>query len=530
MIPQCPRVAPAALFILTLMVASLFAVIGVDPHHDGVMLKQATDVAGGRILFREVFTQQGALPVLIQALSMVLFGRYLIVVRLSAAVFYALTSLALWHAWAKILPRWAATASCIIWLLMAPYYTRLFMPWPSVYALLFQALSLCLLLASLDRAHRGWLFAAGATSCMAFWCRQPVGILLGLAILVVLVILSAARMTPRGGWLKNTGVFMCGWLAVSSAFLAWLSLSGALRDWWLQTFVAAHAFAMKYGGGGTVYAVMRALLTRNGSWRPDGALLWLLLPLACVLLFVVACYEIGVRRKTTPANARVLAVSAIGIASWFQYYPLPCARHVYWGATPMVGLYLYLLIVLWRGENASGIRASCTSPKTLCALLVTLCMTAPLAACIVSNIRAGILTLQRAATECVTVEYPPVLRRMRVPRAAAAVYADAARTINGYLDSHPSTQFITLGQDALYLVFTERTPKVHPMYVNWRWINRSVYPDYRRTMTGYIHEHKPLILSYRPKLEGYYTLAIFAGGKAFLLAPVDNEEPRSLSE
>ena len=48
-------------FLLTVGVVGALAVLQVDPHHDGVMLKPAFDVAAGQTLFRDTFTQYGAL-------------------------------------------------------------------------------------------------------------------------------------------------------------------------------------------------------------------------------------------------------------------------------------------------------------------------------------------------------------------------------------------------------------------------------------------------------------------------------------
>jgi hypothetical protein len=43
------------LFFLTFAVAGYFSTLGIDPHHDGIMLKPAIDFAEGKILFKESF-------------------------------------------------------------------------------------------------------------------------------------------------------------------------------------------------------------------------------------------------------------------------------------------------------------------------------------------------------------------------------------------------------------------------------------------------------------------------------------------
>jgi len=79
---------PLALFALTLTIASIFSVLGVDPHHQGIMFKPAFDVAHGQMLFRDTFTQYGALTTLLHAWALRIFGDYLVVIQIETALFY----------------------------------------------------------------------------------------------------------------------------------------------------------------------------------------------------------------------------------------------------------------------------------------------------------------------------------------------------------------------------------------------------------------------------------------------------------
>ena len=59
----------AFVFTITLIIASIFSCIGVDELLDAIMFKPAIDVAEGKMLFRDTFTQYGALTTLLQAFS-----------------------------------------------------------------------------------------------------------------------------------------------------------------------------------------------------------------------------------------------------------------------------------------------------------------------------------------------------------------------------------------------------------------------------------------------------------------------------
>jgi 4-amino-4-deoxy-L-arabinose transferase-like glycosyltransferase len=100
-------------FLFTLAVASLFLTLDADPHHDGIMLKPAVDVANGEILFKQMFTQYGALVTFLQALALGIFGKYLIVIRLLTAFFYAIIATVIWMIWSRLIPQWLASLTCI---------------------------------------------------------------------------------------------------------------------------------------------------------------------------------------------------------------------------------------------------------------------------------------------------------------------------------------------------------------------------------------------------------------------------------
>ena len=173
---------PIFIFIMTLIVAGYFSTIGVDPHHDGILLKPALDMVSGKILFKETFTQYGALTTIIQAIALKVFGSYLITIRLLTAFFYALISLLLYFIFQRFLPKLILFISLLIWLLMAPYNIWVLLPWSSIYALFFQLLTTYLLLIFFEKKEPKYFILASISTALIFWCRQPVGIFTFLAI------------------------------------------------------------------------------------------------------------------------------------------------------------------------------------------------------------------------------------------------------------------------------------------------------------------------------------------------------------
>ena len=78
-------------FSTILGVTSYFAHLDPDRHHDSILFEPAVYVAASLSLFKDTFTQYGALTAYLQAGAIAIFAEYLIVFRLQAAFFLSLT-------------------------------------------------------------------------------------------------------------------------------------------------------------------------------------------------------------------------------------------------------------------------------------------------------------------------------------------------------------------------------------------------------------------------------------------------------
>src|SRR3954466_2359231 len=114
-----------ALLLAVAVVAYLvpFARTGVDPHHDGIMLKPALDVLSGQTLFRDTFMQYGALSCYLQVAALLVLPTLLSLKVLTVAV-YAATLFLLYASWREILPRALTLLSCGLFMLFLPGYER----------------------------------------------------------------------------------------------------------------------------------------------------------------------------------------------------------------------------------------------------------------------------------------------------------------------------------------------------------------------------------------------------------------------
>jgi hypothetical protein len=172
---------PILCFIFTFLWFGIFACMGVDVHHDGVMLKSATDVANGQVLFRDTFTQYGALTTFIQALALKVFGPYLIVIRLTTVLFYSLSIVLLYYIWRNFMSLSLFWILYALFLVLPAFYAWTFHPWSSVYALFFMLLAnlfmICDLLPDIpglfwvERRLGGLVFSIN-TLHVFFWFRR----------------------------------------------------------------------------------------------------------------------------------------------------------------------------------------------------------------------------------------------------------------------------------------------------------------------------------------------------------------------
>ncbi|HEX7631470.1 MAG TPA: hypothetical protein VF388_05000, partial [Lacunisphaera sp.] len=217
--------------------------VGVDQHHDGIMLKPAFDILSGQVLFRDSFTQYGALTSYMQAFVL-WFSPTLLAIRGLTVAAYVASLVFVYAAWRLLLPRSLAVIAGIFFILFIPAYETdywdhryyILLPWSSVYAMLFQAVGLYALFRAIrDEAAKSWGLLLGVACACVFWCRQPVGITMAGCLVVAGFVLAWTGWTPkeasRGGVFARVGA---GYFGVHLVLFGGIAVTGALPAWWEQ--------------------------------------------------------------------------------------------------------------------------------------------------------------------------------------------------------------------------------------------------------------------------------------------------------
>jgi hypothetical protein len=481
---QMPSRAQIALHLclvclVTWAVSGLFATIGADPHHDAIMFKPALDVAHGKTLFRDTFTQYGALTTFIQAASIRIFGERLLTIRLVTAFVAGIYYVFFWLAWSQILKPGMATLAWFSSLLTAYFFADTFLPWSSDYALCFQAIGAYLFLRYVRNGSGRALFGAGASAALAFWCKQNVGPVMALSLAAALVILAMNRTkqdAPRRLCIKpalnSILIFSAGFVAACVPFLAWLAISGAFRDWFRQSIEFAYFFGRSGGFLPARLIVLRLIFA---------PLPWNILPIFCVGILAAGLRKLHDRVRLSLPEEMACTLSLLSLASLTQYFPVPDYAHFYWAGIPAIGVLFYGLVRLFRRRLTFAV--------------------------VYLAVFAKVFSVSWAAAPLTLKEHTQIssslgfLNGMRLNQQDSILYRSAKETIDAYRKAYPEMRMLNGTPDAIYLMFVPDY-SFHPLYVIY-WSTDRIYPDYSARLNEQIAFRKHMLLSWHPAPPGY---------------------------
>ncbi|MDD4938199.1 MAG: glycosyltransferase family 39 protein [Candidatus Shapirobacteria bacterium] len=486
---------PIIIFSLTFIISGYFSTIGADSHHDGIMLKPALDVSQGQMLFKDTFTQYGALSTIIQSVAIKLFGEYLIVIRLTTAFFYALISVVLYFIWSKFLNKHLTFLSCLIWILLAPYYLMTFLPWSSVYALFFQCLAILFFQKYAQNNKTKNLIMVGVMSALTFWCKQNVGLYTIMGGLISLFIIKQIKKTKSKILIKNIILYTVGGIIISLPIFFWIIYNGAFSDWWKQSI----EFSYKFISDRSSISFIEKMFT--GSFSAISV--WAITP-------IITFYTVIKEFYTTKKNLSLIILIIFGLFSWLQYYPVSCVRHTYWAISPLIGVLTYFFFKPKLNKNHS------LKLKQIIGVLLIITYTLIVGPDINKRIQSGIELYQ---SNYIILNKPKVLKNIKLSNSEANYYSQTYENIEKYMEQNPNSNFINISPNALYLTFF-KSKNFHPMYVNWE--VSSIYPDLIQIRDNYVKENQPLIITMWDIPTGYCRLNNQdPEATTFLIAPCD---------
>jgi len=525
-------------FIFTLIISYFFIIIGADPHHDGIMLKPAIDLIYGKLLFKESFTQYGALTTYLQSFSVLIFGKYLIAIRLLTALFYSIISILLFLIFSRFLNKFLNIFFCVVWILVAPFYlTYVALPWSSIYALFFQLLSFYLIIIFIEKNKVIFIFLAGVATSLTFWCRQPVGVFLFFAALFFLLFLKFIFKSNIKFLLKSIVLFLIGFVGTSLIFLLWFLVSGSLKDWWLQSIMFSIYWNSKrmslYGSIGFLFKCL-FVVGYNQSF------IWRVFPIINLIMFFKYLIKFSKKKALIKKEVIIFSIVFLSFASWLQYYPGPGGLHSFAAATPMIGLSVYFIwesieviinfisninnknkreIIGEENRERNIIRAKKKLKliyfnKLIITLIILLLI---FSYEITLNIKTG---LNRLENNQIEINYPKILSGLKFNKEDAIKYYKLGKVISNLNENFKNKNIITTGEDALFLTFQENNINFSPMYIDWGEFNLLLYPDWKEKLNNYIIEKKPIIIMLRGHFYPDY-FEIYSWDNYFISIPLE---------
>jgi 4-amino-4-deoxy-L-arabinose transferase-like glycosyltransferase len=446
------------------------------------MFKPALDVSRGQVLFRDTFTQYGALTTHIQALTLKIFGEYLINLKILTSLFYSLISLVLYLILKIFLPRSIVFIGLITWILNAPYYLLHFQIWSSVYALFFQLVAILLFIKGLKNNSKLLFFAGGIFTSLTFLSRQPVGAFMFISIYLYFVYLF---FTDKS---KNIFSFMLSYtignIFICLPFLINLYLNLALIDWWKQSII------FSFNWINVTTSIHKNFNTLYFCFFPPSnspLSVWILIPLASIIVFI-----------SKFKNKYYSLLFFIGMSSWIQYYPNTNPDHTYWGSTPMLPLlyiFIYQLVInIFKKFNYRKKHIN------LISIIIILLIFTP---DIIYNINSA---AKKINTKYYFIDKPSVLKSIRFSKNELEYYKNIFLEIENYFISEPKGNVVSLSKDALYLTFDERIKNPFKTYVYWYAQTDYIYPKSLKLVEKYITNYKPLVISRQENIPTKYCL------------------------
>lgn len=504
-------------FFLVFLITSFFSSLGVDPHHDGAIFKPARDVLEGKILFKETFVHHGALATYINAFFLLLFGKYLLTLRLATAFFYSLTAVLLLMIYEKFLNKKLLYLSIGLWILLAPYYVQIFLPWPSVYSTFFLTLSIYIFLFSLKKSKseiilkHTQIFLLGIASSLAFWAKQPYLVLV-LFLSLFYFSLYFLKLISFKKMLKAVIVLLGGFLFISSIFMIILISTFSLNDWFLQTIRTGYAMGRIVGQTYNLIDVLKYFSSNQ---------IWILLPLTC-FGFLIGNIFSPKHYLSKLKSLQLFGISLIGTSSFLQYYPIYDYSHAYWAITPAIGLFIYILSslnILKRLKNIKRV-SSYQNLYTCFIIVLIICVSYFIFNEVKFRLKIG---LNRVQTNNVEMKLPSILRGMKVRKGDAIFFEEVAVNMSKYFNNNSNKRFIVVGPDALYSAFANNEINVGPFYANYSGYTSGFY-SYDAMINKFIKRYKPLVLADRSDLfkSEYFALKIWKDRNVVLLAPLEN--------
>jgi hypothetical protein len=521
-----------------------FARLGVDSHHDGIMLHSALVVSEGGVVHGDVFNQYGPVSSWVHAVWIWVFGPELLSIRMGTVFSLSGGLAAFFVAWKRLLGGGVAVVATSLAVLTTYFFDAAIPmhPWASDVAVLFLGLSTLLVSQIFTRRARIELWiVVGALAALITLTRVQVGVVLSLLTIGGLVVARERRAIYH--WFSGAAI-------VSSVVIGYFWINGALDDWWFQTFEVPRSILATSSRPGFHFLRLRIL----NSWIPGltlcllfaGAVggrlksmvpsrhhLFLKVLYVVFAVVVVAVYRtdllffdghrfdvlgvallaslisvpwmggwfIGQERSAILSEVNRWWIWIPATASMVQVYPVSDPRHLWWAAIPSLGPAVWLL-----GQVAVN------NKRRFALGIVSVAVLVP---------SAGGQVLANFEEERISVVGVPVLDGMLVDHEVATTYLENMQLVSRYLEAHPQAPVLNMCSDGLFASLSENRSSPDPYFVFWP---ATAPAQNQESRARFIEEERPILWWCPPAPDPI----MLARGYDMRLLPLGEEVPVGL--
>jgi len=470
-------------FTVIFFLFGFFAIFLVDSYHDSFVMVPAIEMGEGKILFRDTFTQYGALFTILHAVGLKIFGVHTYTIRLTTLLFYSVTAAVIWSIYRRFLPSLWNVYAIFLWIVLSPIFKLYFLSWSSIPAAFFQCISLLFVIWFIEQNRIKYVILAGASSMLAFWTRQPVGILNSAAIIAAFLLLWFCNYYSFKKTCSILLWFVLGNIVGFLPIYIWLLGNNALQAWWHQSFEMQAVWAKIVKGTGPDQ-ILKSLSAGKylKNWKSLSIYgIWILIPMSTLLVGYSKLQQL-IQTKTKNKNTILLLIIAcVCTASWHQYYPAGDPYHYFWANIPTIGLFVYTLFSIVK----------LTKPFLLKPVLVLLFLLTGLV-----FIYKSTLTFSQIQTATYTTNSPLLLQGVPIKLNEKIFFESIDTTLTLLFSKFPDKTYVNESGYGFYpLFYPSHFKSFKGIFVDWGEMTEAAGPGFTAEKKIYITNQRPFIFA-----------------------------------
>ena len=473
------------IFALTFFWFALFVPMGVDLHHDGVILIPALRVASGEMVFRDVYCQYGLLSPLLQGFAAWIGGGELLFIKYFSVLFYAGIAVLLDLIWAPLLSARWRNAILLLYFGLMPDTIVTFHAWSSIFALFFSLFSLWTMFKHLS--GKGWwsLFLCGIFAGLTFLSRHPVGVVTAVAMVSTLFVEVMLKFPAKERiikFLKSSFVFCSATLLIVAAAAIYLICNNAWDDFVLQCYTNVSKFVHERSGGsdwGYLSEALFPFITDNIFFDS----IFAILPLMAMVWLLIAVRRAVRSKDGSEKDYMLCALCIFALGAWHQYYPVPCVRHLFWGGVPFFGLWVLTVKSLWSNNTERRMWY-----RIFAVLLIIHALY-----CSSFRITLAYRRLKTAGTRR-QLDLPGI-RGIKLNKLEYSMFSNVFMMLDRIPEYIRNRGVLNYTSEGLWSVILPKTRFHHRQFLSMK---EDLYPDYETMNMQYIRMFKPVVLHSKP--------------------------------